>query len=155
MPVKTGLEAIQAIRQQPGFEAIPIIAISASVFATDQEKSQVAGANAFVPKPIQLEVLLSLLEQYLQLTWQYKDEATREKIEMEAEHWVAPPEEVLEGLLELARFGDMDQIQTQALALADQDRRYAPFARRLYDLAKRFEDENIVALIEEQSRRGK
>ena len=39
MPIKTGLEAIQAIRQQPGFETIPIIVTSASVFVSDQQQS--------------------------------------------------------------------------------------------------------------------
>ncbi len=148
MPVKTGIEAIQTIRQQPEFETIPIIAVSASVFVTDQQKSQVAGANAFLPKPVQLEVLLSLLAEYLNLTWQYKDEARREKVETEP--WAVPPEAVLEGLLELAMFGDMDQIQTQAVALAEQKREYASFAHRLYNLAKQFEDEKIITLIEEQ-----
>ncbi|KPK04409.1 MAG: hypothetical protein AMJ56_17575, partial [Anaerolineae bacterium SG8_19] len=154
MPVKTGIEAIQSIRQQPEFEATPIIAMSASVFATDLQQSQVAGANAFLPKPVELEELLLLLAQYLNLTWRYKDEATPDKAgpEIEQEQWVVPSAEVLDRLLQLARFGDMDQIQIEAKALANRDRQYARFAQRLVDLARRFEDQKIVTLIEEQSR---
>ena len=150
MPVKTGIEAIQAIRQQPEIEPTPIIAISASVFAADLQRSQVAGADAFLPKPVELEGLLSLLAQYLDLKWQYKSAVTPEKIKLEIEHRITPPVDILERLLNLARFGDMDQIQTEALALANQNRQYAPFAGRLVDLAKRFEDKKITILIEEQ-----
>ena len=39
--------------------------------------------------------------------------------EIGSESWVDPPAEILERLLELARFGDMDQIQTEAMALAN------------------------------------
>jgi CheY-like chemotaxis protein len=154
MPVLTGIEAIQSIRQQPGFEALPIIAMSASVFAADLEQSQVAGANAFLPKPVELETLLALLAQYLKLTWQYKAEATPNKVGPESgqEQWVAPPAEVLDRLLQLARFGDMDQIQIEAKALANRDQQYALFAERLVDLARRFEDQKIVVLIEAELR---
>ncbi|MCB9102845.1 MAG: PAS domain S-box protein [Anaerolineales bacterium] len=150
MPIKTGLEAIQAIRQQPGFETIPIIVTSASVFVSDQQQSRVAGANAFMPKPVVLTSLLSLLAQHLDLTWRYQHDVAPEKTTVVTEPALPPPVEILERLLNLAQFGDMDQIQAEAKALANRDPQHAPFAQRLVDLAKRFEDKQIIHLVEEQ-----
>ncbi|RKZ84675.1 MAG: hypothetical protein DRR16_14055 [Candidatus Parabeggiatoa sp. nov. 3] len=51
MPVMTGFEAVQILRQMPEFKNTPIIANSASVFEAAQEKSRIAGCNAFLPNP--------------------------------------------------------------------------------------------------------
>jgi CheY-like chemotaxis protein len=68
MPVKTGIEAVQEIRQRSEFRETPIIAVSASVLGAEPEKSRMAGCNAFLPKPINPEHLLELLSAHLNLT---------------------------------------------------------------------------------------
>ncbi|MDJ0573090.1 MAG: AAA family ATPase, partial [Pleurocapsa sp. MO_192.B19] len=73
MPVKTGFEAAQEIRQIPEIKNTPIIAISASVLEVDRHQSQLAGCDAFLPKPIDEPKLLSLLQEYLQLDWIYQE----------------------------------------------------------------------------------
>ena len=50
-----------------------IIASSASVFEVNQQKSITAGANDFLPKPVQFEQLLALLEKHLHLEWVYEE----------------------------------------------------------------------------------
>jgi len=87
MPVKTGFEAVAEIRQIPTVKNIPIIAVSASVFTDDQNKSQIAGCDAFIPKPVDERKLLALLQTHLQLAWVYDekeaDDSKLEKIEKE------------------------------------------------------------------------
>jgi CheY-like chemotaxis protein len=51
MPRKTGLEALQWIRDQQNFFALPIIMLTSSVHPTEIGAAYHAGANAFVTKP--------------------------------------------------------------------------------------------------------
>jgi len=53
MPEMDGLEATRHIRALEGGDSVKIIALSASVLSDEQEKVLAAGADDFVPKPIQ------------------------------------------------------------------------------------------------------
>jgi PAS domain S-box-containing protein len=59
MPVMDGLEATRRIRELPGLEAdrLPIVAMTAHAMQGDYEKSMVAGMNAHVTKPIDVDEL--------------------------------------------------------------------------------------------------
>ena len=65
MPVMDGLEATRQIRTsgRPDARAIPIIALSANAFDEDTRKSIASGMNGHLSKPIQMELLLELLDQ--------------------------------------------------------------------------------------------
>ena len=67
MPVMTGFEAAEAIRNLGRRDArtIPIIAVSADAFADDIQKCLDYGMNAHTPKPLDSQAVLSLLGQYL------------------------------------------------------------------------------------------
>jgi CheY-like chemotaxis protein len=65
MPEMDGYEAIGAIRRDPRFRTLPIIAMTAKAMAGDQEKCIQAGANDYISKPIDIEKLLSLLRVWL------------------------------------------------------------------------------------------
>ncbi|MBE2199164.1 MAG: response regulator [Anaerolinea sp.] len=67
---------------------------------------------------------------------------------MEAE-MVAPPQEELAILYDLALRGDMRTIQKRAAQLEQQDERFRPFAGKLQHLAKNFEDRAALALIKQ------
>jgi CheY-like chemotaxis protein len=69
MPVMDGHRATQLLRRTPGLEKVPIIAISASASASDAQESLAAGANAFVCKPVDFDVLLHEIAGLLELTW--------------------------------------------------------------------------------------
>lgn len=65
MPEMDGYEATGAIRRDPRFKNIPVIAMTAKAMAGDQEKCLKAGANDYISKPIDIEKLLSLLRVWL------------------------------------------------------------------------------------------
>lgn len=67
MPVMDGYEATQKIRQleEEAKANIPIIAMTANAFEEDARAAIKAGMNAHVAKPIRIESLYKIMEQYL------------------------------------------------------------------------------------------
>jgi len=152
MPVMTGFEAAQRLRQLSEFNNTPIIANSASVFEADQEKSLIAGCNAFLSKPIEEDKLSQMLVEHLKLQWIYKEiglETDEESKLAQSAPMISPPAAELEALYKLARMGNMRRIKEQALQLEAIDPKYRPFASKLQELAKGFKGKQILAFIED------
>lgn len=70
MPVMDGLEAARRIRRLPGHLKTPIIAMSAHVHREDIAKSLDAGMDAHINKPIDEDLLITTLLQYIHATAQ-------------------------------------------------------------------------------------
>lgn len=66
-----GWEATRQIKSIPDTKDIPIIALTASAFASDREKSLDAGCCDFDTKPVDLPRLLSKMNLWLQQTEAY------------------------------------------------------------------------------------
>jgi CheY-like chemotaxis protein len=58
LPEMDGTEVLAWIRQQPQFQTLPVIALTAHAMAGDREKYLAAGFNDYVTKPILDEDLL-------------------------------------------------------------------------------------------------
>jgi CheY-like chemotaxis protein len=149
MPVKSGFEVAQEIRQRSEIEAkrMYIIAASASVLEIDQEKSRAAGCDAFLPKPIKADRLLDFLATPLGLTWVYAKADVVDETPL-----VPPPPEEMSALYRLAEEGRVFDLQAAAERLGMLNEAYVPFARRLKKLAKAFEIDQIKVLIEQYKR---
>ena len=65
MPKVNGLEATQQIREIPGAQQIPIIAMTANAFAEDKALCMAAGMNDFLIKPFNPDVLFAILLKWL------------------------------------------------------------------------------------------
>jgi HAMP domain-containing protein/CheY-like chemotaxis protein/signal transduction histidine kinase len=61
MPEMDGYDTMRAIRRNPAFYRLPIIAITAKAMKGDREKCLEAGATDYVAKPVNGEQLLALL----------------------------------------------------------------------------------------------
>ena len=66
MPVMNGHEAARAIRRLEREDAgqIPIIAMTANAFAEDEKAALDAGMDAHVPKPLNMELLKKVIQQF-------------------------------------------------------------------------------------------
>lgn len=151
MPGMDGVEAARTIRSTPGLENIFIVAASAS--SADLERAE-ADPETFVTclrKPFQTRDLLDAIQRPLALSWCYADAgvaagADTGDVQTDA---IAPPRAMIEELLDLTRVGKLVRVEQIALELEQRDARYGPFGRRLYALARGFEEERLVAMLED------
>ncbi|MCT7949409.1 ATP-binding protein [Ancylothrix sp. C2] len=165
MPVMDGFEMTRQIRQLSEFKDIRVVASSASVFDTDKQKFLEMGSDDFLPKPVREEELLSKLKEHLGLEWVYKEDVPcgsgpaqdnsfgelGEKqnlacIKSETAALYLPPER-LEILFELAKKGNLKAIGKEAAKLEAEDSKYMAFASTLREMAKNFQEKEIVQFI--------
>jgi signal transduction histidine kinase/DNA-binding NarL/FixJ family response regulator len=152
MPVMSGFEMIQHLRNSSDYKHVKIIVSSASVFDTDKQKSLNAGADDFLPKPIQASALLEQLQTHLGLEWIYEESysslptnqelVTKQKI-------VVPPSEELHKLYELALKGRIKALQDQLLEIEKMDDKFIPFVEEIKQLSQIFQIEKIQILVKE------
>ena len=147
MPELDGLAATRRLRQLEAFREVPILAMSASVSASDSAQSLAAGMNAFLPKPLEADKLLEQMARLLQLEWTHSPKQAESP--SEEGPIVVPPMEEMEVLHRLARLGNMREIMAQADRLARLDERYRPFANQLSSLAKGYQSKAVLHLVEE------
>jgi two-component system cell cycle response regulator DivK len=65
LPDIDGIEALRRIRDDRALDAVPVIAVSASVMPDDQQKIVTSGFDAFVTKPINLKQFQATVERFL------------------------------------------------------------------------------------------
>jgi two-component system, cell cycle response regulator DivK len=65
LPDTDGVEVLRRLRQERTLDAIPVIAVSASVMPDDHAKIVASGFDAFVTKPIALKPFLETVRRLL------------------------------------------------------------------------------------------
>src|SRR5690606_15783254 len=65
MPDMDGYEAIGKIRNDDGIAHIPIIAVTAQAMVGDRGKALAAGADNYISKPIDVDLLTGILNEHL------------------------------------------------------------------------------------------
>jgi two-component system cell cycle response regulator DivK len=65
LPDIDGIEALRRIRDVRELDAVPVIAVSASVMPDDQQKIVTSGFDAFVTKPINLKQFVDTVKRFL------------------------------------------------------------------------------------------
>jgi two-component system cell cycle response regulator DivK len=65
MPDMDGYEAIAKIKAEETLNNIPIIAVTAQAMSGDKEKCLEAGASDYLPKPVDIDLLINKINHYL------------------------------------------------------------------------------------------
>ncbi len=154
MPNKTGFEAIKEIRQIPEIEQIPIIAVSASVMDTDLKQSKIAGCDNFLPKPVDENKLLNVLEKYLHIEWIYEPLSPLKTVNSEDSVMEIPPQEKLIQLSNLLKQGLLCQVEKKIEQLKDNYPQYTLFAQKVEKLTENFEIEQLLIFLETYQRQN-
>jgi PAS domain S-box-containing protein len=149
MPKMDGEEVTHLLRQLPALAKVPIIALSASALSADETKCLQAGADAFLPKPVDQDELLARMAALMQLEWISAPQAgiTPDQ-EESAEKLMAPPIEEMRELYRLALIGNMRDILQYADHIAGIDPCYQAFAAYLRQLANGYQSKAILAFAE-------
>ncbi|WP_437746869.1 ATP-binding protein [Sorangium sp. So ce1504] len=149
MPDLGGDEAARRIRRIPGLAGLPIVATSASVEAPERARSEAAGCDGFLPKPIDLGALLEQLERRLALTWVRAAPERARGVDGVAGgagaagdgaslHGAVPSPEELARLADLVERGRLQDLLQRLAALEAEDPRLAPWIREVRGLAEEF-----------------
>jgi PAS domain S-box-containing protein len=151
MPGLDGFETIRQLRSRPATKSLKIIAISASAFDHKRRESFDAGADDFVAKPVDVEVLLDRLCHHLGLSWRYDAEAARTGTPAEAalrfdRH---PPKAALERLRELAMTGDVMAMREELDVIEAQHPQCADFVTALRAMVINFDMKRIRSLLQD------
>ena len=65
MPDMDGYTLTSRIKTTPGFERVPILAITANVMRGDKEKTLEAGCDGYIQKPLDIDQLVREVERFL------------------------------------------------------------------------------------------
>ena len=65
LPDIDGIEVLGRIRKDASLDAIPVLAVSASVMPDDQQKIISSGFDAFITKPINLKQFVETVQRFL------------------------------------------------------------------------------------------
>lgn len=76
LPGLDGFETARLIRDR-GLSAAPILVISANAYADDVARSQAAGCDAFLPKPVNIKHLQEKLAALLHIQWEREEGPTQ------------------------------------------------------------------------------
>jgi two-component system cell cycle response regulator DivK len=65
MPDMDGYTLTSKIKTTPGFERVPILALTANVMRGDKEKTLEAGCDGYIQKPLDIDQLVREVERFL------------------------------------------------------------------------------------------
>lgn len=65
LPDISGFDLVARLRSRPGWDGIPILALSGFVTALEEARLSVTGFDDFIPKPIEPSRLLQIIRAYL------------------------------------------------------------------------------------------
>ena len=147
MPVIDGNETTRRIRRMPAWRRVPVIAVTAGASPEDEARCREAGADAFIAKPVEHDVVLQAIGTQLALTWITGRPVPETPPEVDEAALVAPPAEEIEVLWQLVRIGNMRKIREQAGYLRTLDPAYAPFADHLEVLARGYHSKDLAAFV--------
>ena len=146
MPGMDGVEALRRIRQE--YEALPIVAISASVMQHEQQSYLTSGFDAFLDKPFRLEDLYACLEQILDVNYEYAQPNAPPAPEPADFARLRLPAALRAQLHQAAEMHNVTEVkncldQVQALGAEE-----AHLAAHLGELVQRYDLESVLKILE-------
>jgi signal transduction histidine kinase/DNA-binding NarL/FixJ family response regulator len=157
MPVMSGYEMLEQLRNLEALKSIRVIVLSASVSESERQKSLEAGGDEFLAKPLQVDEVFHVLEKHLAISWKYETSATElfssltssptalKNLEIEI---TAPPLDSLNKMLVFVQQGRMKKVVEAAKEIEKLDIKYARFVQEVLLLSQKFQGEKIEILIQ-------
>ncbi|NJO20346.1 MAG: response regulator, partial [Spirulinaceae cyanobacterium RM2_2_10] len=126
---------------------LTLIASSASVALSDRDRALEAGFNDFVPKPVDVEMMLASLQRHLHLEWLFEIIEVASEDRLENAELTFPEPADLQALWRAAKIGDIEGAIDEARHIKAQNLIYGAFCDRIIQLANDCDDTAIVQLL--------
>jgi two-component system cell cycle response regulator DivK len=65
LPEMDGYEVTMRLKQLPGMQTVPVVAMTANVMKGDRERTLAAGCDGYIPKPINIDTLPAEIARFL------------------------------------------------------------------------------------------
>ncbi|OQW92223.1 MAG: hypothetical protein BWK79_15130 [Beggiatoa sp. IS2] len=147
MPDMDGFAVIKQLREIPHCRDTVLIAVSASVFDSDRQRSVQLGCNEFIAKPIHFESFLERLRINLNLTWVYESTVKTKSVAENILSLEVPPfklnDEQINYLIHLIMCGDVLGVIDYTEQLKNTDETLTKFVIYIQNLAKQFKLDEI------------
>ena len=154
-----GIEVVERLRSHSTTANIKIIVCSTHAFEQDRQDSLAAGADFFLPKPLELSQLLETLQLALKIEWIYATttsnknnivdpkEITQGSTEIASNEAIIPPDkETLDKLYHLTMMGDLNGLKGMLDKLEDNPD-LITFSIKIKELIQRFQTKQIREFI--------
>ncbi len=166
-----GVEVVEQLRAQVSAQETTIVVSSARVFERDRRNSLSAGADFFLPKPLDIDRLLDILQQCLQLEWAYAEPTSsanspstsqshiKNPTDQTASHAslsassldqkaiIPPSRAVLDSLYHLTMMGDLNGLTGILSQLDMEDSSLRSFTSEIRTLSNQFQTKKIREFI--------
>jgi CheY-like chemotaxis protein len=156
MPGMNGWQVAARLREQSD-PRLKVIMVSANANAHERPPGGEAGSphDAFLMKPVELDVLLDRIGDQLGLTWLH-GEATRKSPESATGDAAPAPGALahINELYQLGRIGHVRAIESKLNEMEAQDVANGPFVARLRRLVRAFDLKSYVAILRELQTHG-
>ena len=144
MPEMDGLEMLKQLRQHPQLKETKVIFVSANSHFAEQLQTSQLQFEDFLSKPVDFDQLLQSLQTHLRLQWLFPESAK----ESDSVSLVAPPQKTLSKLWDLAKMGDMGELEEQINSLEQLDAQYLPFLHKVRKLVESFNQNQLIKFLE-------
>ncbi|MDM8519972.1 response regulator [Anaerolineales bacterium HSG6] len=145
MPNLGGIELTQQLRAMPSYQDVIIIAVSADSKPDIRAETLEVGCHDFLPKPIDIQELLSIIDLYLEVDWTYE---AKENSDPNQLSMALPPLTERIALYNLALDGDIDGIIDQLTQIEQLNDSYQMFIKKIRDHAENYQTDVICQLLE-------
>ncbi|MEM7332000.1 MAG: ATP-binding protein [Chloroflexota bacterium] len=151
MPDVSGFEVVKEMKADDATKNIPIVAVSASIGRAAQTQSKEAGCDAFLSKPVEYSELLKIVGDLLELEWVFEAQPSSAQDggnPVNSFEIIAPSQDNLKTLYDLARTGNLRRIREEINSLLALSNSYQPFANVILAHVEAFETREIRQFIE-------
>jgi CheY-like chemotaxis protein len=157
MPDMTGWEVAKQMRMRPGLSGTKIVIVSANGHEFNPGDSEYAPHDAFVMKPVDIQILLECIGTVLSLEWKFEappevaDAANSDAKGIAAANHT---HHHFDDLYQLGRIGHVRGIQSKLDELEVADPAAKPFATHLRKLITNFDLKSYMQAIEAMRKNG-
>jgi CheY-like chemotaxis protein/nitrogen-specific signal transduction histidine kinase len=148
LPGMDGYEAIARLRELPGLRTLPVVVVTASGAADEQDLAFAAGADGYAAKPVKRKRLLQEIGRLVGVKYEYGEPPAApppEPAELAPDALARVPITQRELLAQALRRGDVRTLRELIAGLADE---HAALADRLGGLVEIYDYDSLNTLLE-------